>query len=105
MNLNLVALTKFFQGMTRPYPGRDWVIILGVVGGLSVSGIAFAAYIFLGVQTGSIVSGTTNTPRAPIPVSRDAIKTVLDTYQIRANNFASKTFPAVDLSDPRPKMK
>lgn len=105
MDINLAVLTKFFQGMTRPYPGRDWAIVLCVAGGLSVSGIVFAGYVFLGVQTGSIVSGTTNTPRAPIPVSRDAIKTVLDTYQIRANNFATKTFPAVDLSDPRSKKK
>jgi hypothetical protein len=93
------------DGLKQPYPGRDWTIVL-VLGALLCSGgIIFAGYIFLGVQTGSIVSGTTNTPRAPIPVSRDAIKTVLDTYQARANNFASKTFPAVDLSDPRSKKK
>lgn len=105
MNIDLATITQLLAGLRRPYPARDWLVTLAVGGGLSVIGFALAAYIFLGVQTGSIVSGTTNTPRAPIPVSRDAIKTVLDTYQARANNFASKTFPPVDLSDPRSKRK
>ena len=96
-------LQRFTKDLGRPYPARDWLIICAIAGTVGVLGCALAIYMFLGVQTGSIVSGGTEVPRAPIPVSRDAIKTVLETYQARASNYASKTFAPVDLVDPRPR--
>lgn len=99
-------MTKLFSGLdtfARPYPARDWLFISCVACVVGVAGMLLAGYLFIAVQTGSIVSSGTEVPRAPIPVSRDAIQNVLTIYQTKASNYASKTFPAVDLSDPRPR--
>jgi hypothetical protein len=103
MNLDLAVLTDFFTDLARPYPTRDWIIVAvcGLI--LFVSGAGVAAQLFWGTQTGSIVSASADVPRAPIPVSRDAIQFVIETYQVRATNYQNKAFPAVTLSDPRPK--
>ena len=103
MDVSLAPLLTFFKNLQRPHPARDWLIVSTVSGIIGILGIALAAYLFFAVQTGSIISGATEVPRAPVPVSAEAVKNVLDTYQTRANNYASKTFPAVDLSDPRPR--
>lgn len=103
MDINFSDLGAFLKNLARPYPARDWLIIASVSGLLTLGGMALAAYLFVAVQTGSIAGGAVEAPRAPIPVSRDAISAVLATYQAKANNFANKTFPAVTLTDPKPR--
>jgi hypothetical protein len=101
MNIDLTLLTKLFGTLTKPYPARDWLFIVLASGLLAALGFIVAAYLFLGVQTGSIVDASVAPPRAPIPVTKEAIQKVLETYQARAAGFANKSFPAVELSDPR----
>jgi len=103
MNIDLNTLTDFLKNLSRPYPTRDWIIVGGIGLVLFLGGAGVAAQLFWGTQTGSIVSASADVPRAPIPVSRDAIKYVIETYQVRATNYQNKIFPAVTLSDPRPK--
>lgn len=103
MTIDSTRIAQIVKGLTRPYPARDWVIVLGVSFVVLVAGLTLATRLFLGVQTGSLIGAPVETPRAPLPVSRDAIKTVLEAYQVRAANFAKKSFVPVDLSDPRPR--
>lgn len=103
MNLDLAVATKFLQEFARPFPTRDWlgIAIIGLL--VFAGGAAIAAQLFWGAQTGSIIAASADVPRAPIPVSRDAIAKVVEIYQSRATNYQNKAFPSVTLSDPRPR--
>ena len=101
MNISSDALRTWLANLSRPYPARDWLIVLSISGMLCALGFMLAAYLFFGVQTGTLIDSSSEVPRAPIPVTKEAITSVLDSYQVRAANFANKTFPAVDLLDPR----
>ncbi len=101
MNLDVSTVLQWLAGFRKPYPGRDWAIVAGVSLVLMLCGLAFAGYLFWGVQTGAIISAAQQVPRAPIPVSRDAIKKVLETYSARATNYAAQNFVGVNLTDPR----
>lgn len=101
MNIDIAFITKLFADLGRPFPARDWLAILLLTVVLGGAGVLFAGYVFLGVQTGTLIPSGAAVPRAPIPVTKEAIQSVLTTYQARAGNYASKVFPPVDLSDPR----
>ena len=103
MDINLHSIADFFKNLTRPYPTRDWALIAGLSFILFIGGAVIAGQLFWGTQTGSIVTASADVPRAPIPVSRDAIKKVIEIYQTRATQYQNKVFPAVTLSDPRSK--
>ncbi len=103
MNIDISALSTFFKNLARPYPARDWFIICACAALVCAAGLVLTARLFLGVQTGSIIGAPVEVPRAPLPVSRDAMKIVLESYQTRAANFAKKSFAPVDLADPRPR--
>ena len=101
MSPYLKSILEFFSSFHRPHPARDWLIVVFFAIVALLFGVGLAAYLFLEVQTGSLVSASAEVPRAPIPVTKDAIKTVVETYQVRATNFVNKSFPGVNLSDPR----
>lgn len=103
MDIDLATVVKFFQSFSRPFPARDWFVVSLVGLLVFVGGAAIAAQLFWGAQTGSIIAASADVPRAPIPVSRDAIVKVVEIYQSRATNYQNKTFPSVTLSDPRPR--
>lgn len=101
MTTDVSTVLQWLAGFRKPYPGRDWAIVAGIALVLLFSGLAFAGYLFWSVQTGAIISASQEVPRAPIPVSRDAIKKVLETYGARATNYAAQNFVGVNLADPR----
>jgi hypothetical protein len=97
----IASLTKALSHMTRPHPARDWMIIAVMSCIVCVIGVGVSAQLFLSIQTGSLVSGGTNAPKPTIPVTQEAIRGVLETYQTRAAAYVSKSFVVYDLSDPR----
>lgn len=103
MNIDLEIILKWITSLGRPYPARDWaaVALFGAI--LALIGVGLAGYLFWGTQTGTIVAASQDVPRAPIPVSRDAIKKVLEIYEARATNYAGRNFIVVDVTDPRPR--
>lgn len=103
MNIDLSLLTEFFKNLRRPHPARDWFLVCAVACVVGCVGLVIAVRLFLGVQTGTLFGAPVDVPRAPLPVSREAMKAVLESYQVRAANFANKSFVPVDLSDPRPR--
>lgn len=98
----LNAFLAWLASLGTPYPARDWALILLLATLLCIGHIAFAAYLFVGVQTGSILSGTTRIPEPPRAISREAIKLAIESYQVRAANYAAKNFTTVRVIDPRP---
>lgn len=105
MNIELTSLTAWFTAFKRPAPARDWALIAGVAALVALSGVGFAGYLFWSTQTGSIVAASQEVLRAPIPVSRDAIKKVLENYEARATNYVGQNFIVVDVIDPHPPTK
>jgi hypothetical protein len=102
MNLDLTSVLEWFQSLRIPDSTRDWAIIVSLSSVVALGGIVLGGYLFWGTQTGSIVAASQDVPRAPIPVSREGIKRVLEAYQTRAINYTGRNFVAVDLFDPRP---
>ena len=102
MNLDLDFMYKWFRSLVVPDPARDWAIIATISLVVIITGASLAVYLFWGTQTGSIIAAGQEVPRAPIPVSREGIKRVLEAYQTSAINYTSRNFVVVDLNDPRP---
>lgn len=98
---DLLKLTNVLAHITRPNPSRDWLIIAVLSLLVFVGGAGVSAQLFLSIQTGSLVSGTTNAPKPTIPVTQESIRAVLEAYQGRAAAYVSKSFIVYDLVDPQ----
>ncbi len=98
------ALTNMSASITnllKPHPGRDWLIIFGIMLVVFIAVIAFAAYLFFGIRTGRIVgSSGADTLKQPT-VTRGEIDAVLENFRMRQLNFNERNFPLPPLVDPR----
>ncbi len=101
--MDLSTLLNILADFKKPYPAREWAMIMLISLVLFVGGAVVAAQLFWSIQTGGIVAASADVPRAPIPVSKDAMKKVIELYQTRAQNYQNKAFPPVTLVDPRPR--
>lgn len=93
-------LNAYIKSLGTPYPLRDWFTIVMCAALFGVIVIAVAAYLFLGIQTGSLVGAETVAREMPSPVSRAEMKKSIDVYTERAVNYEAKNFPFEPLSDP-----
>lgn len=100
--MDLQTILNVLADFNKPYPAREWAIIAALSLVLFAGGAVVAGQLFWSIQTGGIVAASTDVPRAPIPVSQDSIKKVIELYQTRAQNYQNKVFPGVTLADPRP---
>lgn len=100
--MDLQTILNFLADFNKPYPAREWAIIGLLALTLFIGGTVVAAQLFWNIQTGGIIAASANVPRAPLPVSADTIKKVIELYQTRAQNYQNKSFPGVTLADPRP---
>ena len=105
MNIDLGKVLEWFKTLASPSPTRDWRLIVSVAGVLVLLGFGLAAYLFWGVQSGSIIAAGAEAPRPPTQVSRALIKRVQDSYRARLANYTAKNFPAYNVIDPRAKTK
>ena len=98
--MNLQKYIAWILDLGRPYPTRDWGIVLALTLIVFLGGTSMASYRFWTIQTGSIVAAAADTPRAPTPVSRDLMKKVIEEYQQRAANYSARNFLTFTLNDP-----
>ena len=99
MNIDLGAVLVWLQSLGRPYPARDWFMILGLGLVVFACGAAMAGYLFLGVKTGALIDGGAAAPAAPV-VSREKMQKVLERYGERFANFEAGNFGTFILKDP-----
>jgi hypothetical protein len=105
MNFDIQTLSNSLTSLSHPHPARDWLLIATLALLLFFAGAGVGVYLFLGAQTGTLISSPTEVPKPTIPVTQAAIRAVLEAYQQRAANYAAKSFVVVDLVDPRPVVK
>lgn len=98
--MNLKTLFAQIADLAWPHPARDWAIVLLTAVIVAAGATGMAGYRFWTIQVGSIVSASADVPRAPMPVSRDLIKKVIETYQQRAVNYTARNFLVFTLNDP-----
>jgi hypothetical protein len=103
--MDLTLSFDWIKKLGRPSATRDWRIVLAVASAVVVGGTALAVYLFFGVQSGSIIAAASGAPTPPNPVSRAALKQVLDKYRVRKANYDAKSFPAFPVVDPRSSTK
>jgi hypothetical protein len=90
---NLLALFR------KPDPSRDWLLALAFAGIVFLAFLAYAAFLFISIQSGAIFSGV-RVPAPQIPVTRGDIQSILSTYQARQVDYAAHNLPAPPLADP-----
>lgn len=98
--MNITLSFDWLKELVHPNPGRDWLIVLGLGLVTVLAGVGLAVYLFWGIQTGSIIGGTSAQLAPPVPISRATLKKVLDAYQLRAANYTGANFPVFNLTDP-----
>lgn len=104
LNIDLAVVMQWIRGLGRPYPARDWFLILGVGLAVFLCGVGMAVYLFLGVKTGSLLGEGTATP-PPSTLSRDKMQNVLERYGERLANFDSGNFGTYQFADPHITLK
>ena len=88
------------RALSRPFPMRDWSLIVAFAWFVAVALIGIAVYFFIGIQSGAIIVPHAE-PSAPgVSVSREGLKKTLETYDTRKLNFDSGNIKAPDVSDP-----
>jgi hypothetical protein len=100
MNIDLNFVLDWFKTFGKPNPTRDWLSILAISTVIFIAGAAWAGYIFLGIQTGSLIQAGSDAHKPPAPISRAEIQKVLDLYRARVANYQAQNFPSYPLNDP-----
>lgn len=96
----LKTVTAFFRSLGRPYPLRDWYIVLGATAILGVWLVFVAIHFFFGIRSGSIISAG-STENVPTPsVSREALTKVVSKYETRLLNYESGNIRTPETPDP-----
>ncbi|HEY4473791.1 MAG TPA: hypothetical protein VI957_01345 [Candidatus Paceibacterota bacterium] len=91
---------KFFVSLLSAHPARDWLLILFFAAFLLVFELAYAGYLFYGIQSGGIV-GTADTAVEVAPsVTAKDLEKVLEVYRVRKTDFETRNFKLPPLSDP-----
>ena len=86
--------------LTRPYPARDWLMVLVIAVLILVLGVGYAVYLFIVVRedVGALGAGV------PLTETQNAafndLDNVLKNYETRQNNFQTGNFSIPLLVDP-----
>lgn len=91
---------QYLKQFTRPYPVRDWYIVLVLNGVLFVATLGIALYFFIGLQSGAIIVPKDGNDVPAPSVSRDDLNQVLEKYKERELNFESENIDTPDVNDP-----
>ncbi|MEK7063657.1 MAG: hypothetical protein AAB955_03135 [Patescibacteria group bacterium] len=100
LSLDLAVVTNWLKRMGTPYPARDWLVAVTTGALIVLAGIGIAAYLFLGVRTGTLIEAGTPRGTPPEPVPRQEMSRVLERYGIRLVNYDSANVPTFDIFDP-----
>lgn len=94
------SLTEFAASLLTPHPVRDWLLILSLAAVLFFSCAAYAGYLFLGIQGGTII-GSIEAEQPVLPkVSRGDLTKTLEMYHTRKANYEAQNFPRPSLVNP-----
>jgi len=96
----LSYLNDFLKTLTRPFPIRDWYIVLGVSGAAAVILVGLSIYLFVGIQSGFIIAPHGGESVQTVNVSRESLNNVIEKYKVRTLNFETGNYPVPDVSDP-----
>jgi len=90
---------NLFASFREPDPSRDWLLSLAGAGTIFLVLFAYAAFVFVSIQSGAIFSGI-HAPVPQIPLTRGDLEDALATYQARQVNYAAHNLPTPPLVDP-----
>jgi len=99
MNITKSAIT-FVVSFTKPHPSRDWLLLLAVFFIGLLSCFSIAAFLFLGIRSGTIVGNAGETAPVLPSVTRTELQGVVETYQKKETNFNARNYSRPSLSDP-----
>lgn len=93
-------ISNFFRSLVRPYPKRDWYIVVVLGALLLLALIVIALYFFLGIRSGSIASSP-NASLSPTPsVSRERLEEVVSIYETKLLNYQEQNIKTPSTPDP-----
>lgn len=96
----LKTITAFLRSLSRPYPFRDWYIVLGIGIIVTVWTVFVAVHFFFGIRSGSIITAG-SAENVPTPsVSRESLSNVVSEYEARLLNYESENIRTPETSDP-----
>jgi hypothetical protein len=87
MNFKL-SLSDIAAWLTTPRPARDWAIAVIFSSALFIACGGYAAYLFIGLRTGSILGTIDAAPAQASTVKKEDIASAVDAYRARADLFA-----------------
>ena len=97
--MTLSRIKAFFASLAEPEPRRDWFFSLMGALILFLALLAYAAFVFFSIQSGTVFTDSVASVR-PIPLTRGEVQDLLATYQARQVNYAARNLPAPPLVDP-----
>ncbi|GEM_PF-1119885 len=97
----MTSLRSFLASLTRPYPARDWFVVLCVVLVAFLGSVLFAGYLLVGIRSGGIIRPTESEGPPQPAVTKGDIEKVLEAYRARRVNFQARNLPVQTLKDPR----
>ena len=90
---------SFFRSFLRPYPARDWFVVLVVAFFMFLAFAFYGVYVYFGIETGALfASGPNIKPAITITVA-DLTDTV-GAYQNRTANWSAHTVAVPNVTDP-----
>ncbi len=88
-----------FASLGRPYPRRDWLLVLATAFSALVFFAGYAAYLFFGMQSGLLF----DPPETKIQITtatRGEIVQALDRYRLRKTNYEADNLSVPLLPNP-----
>ncbi|OGG44347.1 hypothetical protein A2841_01000 [Candidatus Kaiserbacteria bacterium RIFCSPHIGHO2_01_FULL_48_10] len=98
--MNTERIKTFFTSLLLARPARDWLLVLMVGTALLLCEIAYAGYLFYGIQSGGIVGAPDAAIEVTPTVTAADMEKVLVEYRDRKTDFDTRNFNLPPLSDP-----
>jgi hypothetical protein len=95
------TLNAFLASLTRPYPARDWFVVLILVFAAFAGSVFFAGYLLIGIRSGDAISPASAEIQSQPSVTKGDIQKTLEMYRARRVNYEAHNLSVQPLKDPR----
>ena len=86
MNIQF-SFSDIANALTTPRPARDWALALALAFVVCAATAAYAAYLFIGLRTGSILGSVETASVKASTLKKEDIAATVAAYRLRAELF------------------
>jgi len=100
--MSVGSFKEWLSSLGRPYPARDWMLVLSACALILLALLAWAGPLFFSIESGSAYVVGEPSPERSVKMTRSDVQNVLDTYTARSVNYAAHNIAMPHVVDPAP---